>query len=198
MKKGGYVYAYGQKPIPRAGESEVYVARFSAANPGASWKYWDGRAWNNDVTEIMSIGRSTISPHVSKVKDKYLLLSTQLSVACDQGKEVYFSVSEQATGPFNEKKLLYTIDDTLQGHYPFFYSVAAHPEFSRSDAKIKLTSTNREEDLLVTYCINGYAPFREPCHNGRADPDHYRPRGIRIPLKLIVPEGTITCAQTKK
>jgi hypothetical protein len=184
-EKSGYVYAYGQKLIPKTGESEVYIARFRIANPGTRWEYWDGHGWNNNLTKIKSIGRGAISPHVSKVKNKYLLLSTQLSVACDQGKEIYFSLSDQATGPFTSKKLLYTIDDSLQGHYPFFYSVAAHPQFSSASNGKNPPS---EEDLLVTYCINGYEPCIEICQNGRTDPDHYRPRGIRIPLKLIIPD----------
>lgn len=99
----GYVYAYGQKLIPMTGESEVYVARFPEDYPGLPWEFWNGSDWNNDVSDVATIGKGAISPHVSKVNGKYLLLSTQLSVACDQGKEIYASVSEHPAGPFSEK-----------------------------------------------------------------------------------------------
>lgn len=176
-KNSQYVYAYGQKLIPMAGESEVYVARFPQDDPGPPWEFWTGNGWSNNVIDAAVIGKGAVSPNVSKVDDKYVLLSTELSVACDQGKEIYVSVSKYPTGPFSEKKLLYTIDDTLQGHYPFFYSVAAHPQFLNKNGKTK--------DLLVTYCINGYFPCLESCPNGRANPDYYRPRGIRVSLNWI-------------
>jgi hypothetical protein len=180
-ENSGYVYAYGQKLIPMAGESEVFVARFPEDNPGLPWEFWNGSSWNKDVADVAAIGRAAISPHVSKVNGKYLLLSTQLSVACDQGKEIYASVSKHPTGPFSEMEEIYTIDDTLQGHYPFFYSVAAHPQFSGSN----MPDSNGEDELLITYCINGYSPCQEPCSDGRANPDYYRPRGIRVPLERI-------------
>ena len=69
---------------------------------------------------------------------------------------------------------MFTLDDVVQGHYPFFYVPAGHPELS-----------NNQDGLLVTYCINGYAPAISPCVNGRMQPDRYRPRAIRVPLELI-------------
>ena len=146
-ENSGYVYAYGQKLIPMAGESEVYLARFSEDNPGLPWEYWNGSDWNKNVADVAPVGRAAVSPHISKVNGKYLLLSTQLSVACDQGKEIYASVSEHPAGPFPEKEELCTIDDTLQGHYPFFYSVAAHPQFLEGDTP----DSNGDEELLITF-----------------------------------------------
>lgn len=169
----GYVYAYGQRGIPQTIENNIYVARFPAARPNEPWECWDGATWNKDMGRAAPIGKAFVTPHVSKVKNKYLLLSSALSVACDQGKEIYASTSDHPAGPFTERRLIYTIDDTLQGHYPFFYTVVAHPQFINRNG------------LLITYCINGYAPCMEACPNGRADPDHYRPKGIRIPLKRI-------------
>lgn len=175
-----YVYAYGQKLIPMAGGSEVYVARFPSGSP-CYWEFWDGSQWQGDVAQLAVIGKGAISPHISKVKDQYLMLSTELSVACDQGNEIYASVSHSPVGPFSDGEKLYTIDDTLQGHYPFFYSVAAHPQFLGSS----VPGSDDQMDLVVTYCINGYAPCLEPCTDGRANPDHYRPRGIRVPLECL-------------
>jgi hypothetical protein len=37
----------------------------------------------------------------------------------------------------------------------------------------------------VTYSINGYEPCVSACVRGRAIPDHYRPKAIRVPLDQI-------------
>jgi len=172
-ERSGYVYGYGQKNIPQTIENNVYVARFPINNPNTLWECWDGAAWSRDMSKAAAIGQAAVTPHVSKVNNKYLLLSSALSVACDQGKEIFASVSDKITGPFSARKTIYTIDDTLQGHTPFFYTVVAHPQF------------NNKKGLLITYCINGYAPCLEACPGGRAQPDYYRPKGIRVPLKMI-------------
>jgi hypothetical protein len=64
----------------------------------------------------------------------------------------------------------------LQGHYPFFYLPIPHPEY-----------INANDELLLTYSINGYGTCIPSCVNNRFNPTMYRPRGIRIPLKLIDP-----------
>jgi hypothetical protein len=84
------------------------------------------------------------------------------------------STSGRATGPFSTLKKIYTIDDRYRGHSPFFYFPITHPEF-----------INSKNELLVTYSINGYEPCESSCVKGRAIPDHYRPKAIRVPLELI-------------
>jgi hypothetical protein len=104
-------------------------------------------------------------------------------VACDQGKDIYLSVADKPTGPFSPREKILTVDDTVDGHYPFFYSVFAHPEF-----------INDRNELLITYSINGYEPCVPSCVNGRMNPDYYRPRAIRLPLDRKVVPGGANCA----
>jgi hypothetical protein len=47
----------------------------------------------------------------------------------------------------------------------------AHPEWINGDG------------LLITYCINGYEPALPMSVNGRVNPEYYRPRAIRLPVK---------------
>ncbi|MDR1601783.1 MAG: hypothetical protein LBS42_05080 [Tannerella sp.] len=169
----GYVYAYGYKLIYERIQTEVYVARFHADTPVSNWEYWNGKDWTPRVQEVAAISRGAHNPHVSKVGDRYLILTTELSVQCDMGKHIFWAVGDSPTGPFPEQEKLYAIDDTLQGHYPFFYTVAAHPQFINDDG------------LLVTYCINGYEPCLPANVDGRLNPDHYRPRAIRVPLNML-------------
>jgi len=170
---GVHTHAYGSKLVGL--DSMVFVARFKTADPGRDWRYWDGNGWTEDVAKAAVIGRGAApSLHVCKVKNKYVLTISELSVRCDQGKEIYVSISERATGPFSLRKRVFTVDDTVEGHHPFFYLPVAHPEFM-----------DEKGDLLVTYSINGYEPCLKNCVNGRMNPDYYRPKAIRVPLELI-------------
>lgn len=175
--KTDYVYAFGGKLEPATAGSNVYVARFPERDANAPWEFWNGSAWIKDVKQVKTIATAAISPNVVRVKNKYVILSTALSVACDQGKDIFASVGDSPTGPFTNIGSIYTNDDTLQGHHPFFYTVVGHPQF-----------INKKNELLVTYCINGYAPCLDPCDGkmgNRIDPNHYRLKAIRVPLELL-------------
>ncbi|RVT98129.1 DUF4185 domain-containing protein [Mucilaginibacter limnophilus] len=174
VKEGKYVYAYGHN-LNKVGMSEIYVGRFLADKPYTAWQYWDGKAWQADATKAAVIGTTDGgTPMVAKVKNRYVLVGSQLSVGCDQGTEIYMASSASPTGPFSAKKKIHTIDNRVNGHSPFFYLPALHPEF-----------INDKNEILLTYSINGYGNCVEWCINGRANPDHYRLQGVRVPLKLI-------------
>jgi len=143
-----------------------------SSNPERDWTFWDGKQWNVNVTNAAPVGHgASTSVHVCKVKDVFLLTTSAFSVACDQGKEIYMATSKSPTGPFSPLKVIYKLDDLYEGHYPFFYFAVAHPEF-----------INDKNEILVTYSINGYEPCVSSCVKGRAIPDHYRPKAIRVPL----------------
>lgn len=173
VKEGKNIYAFGLKGHGTA--SDVFVARFKAAHPEGDWSFWDGQHWSANVTNAAPIARGTsTSVHVCKVKNTFLLSTTAFSIACDQGKEIYMATSGRPTGPFSALKTIYKLDDVYQGHYPFFYLAVAHPEF-----------INEKNEILVTYSINGYEPCVSACMKGRAIPDHYRPKAIRVSLSDI-------------
>jgi len=174
VRDGEDVFAFGMKG--HGIESDVFVAKFKASRPDAGWAFWDGREWSGTVSNAAPVahGRST-SVHVCKVKDMFFLTTTAFSVACDQGKEIFMATARNPTGPFSSLKSIYTLDDVYQGHYPFFYFAVAHPEF-----------INEKNEILVTYSINGYEPCVSACVKGRAIPDHYRPKAIRVPLDGIL------------
>lgn len=166
----GLIYAFGQKQ--RFTASDVFVARFPANNPEGPWTFWTGKTWDANVTNAARVtqGAST-SVGVCKVGSRFLLLTTEFSVACDQGRAIYISFADRPIGPFSPRTKIFTVDDVVQGHHPFFYLAEAHPEFIQDD------------QLLITYCINGYLPCVPNCVNGRMNPDYYRPRALRLLLK---------------
>lgn len=171
-EEGKYIYAYGSRIEFIHGE--VFAARFPADQP-AEWEFWDGEKWQPNASKAakIAIGASN-NVHVSKINDYYLLLSAEFSVGCDQGKEIFASVSRSATGPFSEPKSIYTLEDTVKGHYPFFYLPVAHPHY-----------INDRHELLITYSINGYEDCVPNCIEGRRDPENYRLRGIRMPVARL-------------
>jgi hypothetical protein len=171
VENGGWVYAFGSKGHGLT--SDVIVARFNAAEP-TNWFFWNGTNWNGAPTNAASIGKANVGVHVCYVRGKYVLTSGSFSVGCDQGRDIFMAVSDKPTGPFSKLKKVWSVDDTYRGHYPFFYIPQAHPEF-----------INDRDEILVTYSINGYEPAVKACVDGRAIADHYRPKAIRVPLKMI-------------
>jgi hypothetical protein len=172
-KAQGCVYAFGEKG--HGITSDVFTARFPINDPTGAWVFWDGNAWTPEAAKAAPVAHGTSSSvNVCRIQGKYLLVSTEFSVACDQGRQIFVSVSDSPTGPFSAPQSIFIIDDAVEGHQPFFYAANAHPEF-----------INEREELLITYCINGYAPCLPSCVDGRSNPDYYRPRGIRLPLRLV-------------
>lgn len=174
-ERAGFVYVYGCKLHLISGK--IYVARFPINNIYSKWKFWDGKGWNEDMSKMASICTApSNSVSICRVKNKYLLFTSEFSVGCDQGKRIFVATSNSLTGPFSSHRAIYSIPDRKEGHSPFFYGVFAHPE-----------DINSKDELLVTYDINGYSKCVTDCVDGRSDPNIYRPRGIRVPLKLIDP-----------
>jgi hypothetical protein len=169
----GNIYAYGQKTNGKMMGRSLYLAKFSRSQHDSDWDFWDGKMWVKDVHKahpLLDDQGNTMS--VNKVKNKYLVLSTEFSIQCDQGKTIYARLSDYPHGPFSEKKAIHVIDEAkYQNHYPFFYMAISHPEL-----------INSKNELLITYSINNYGPCLEGCPKGRMNPDHYRLRGVRVPI----------------
>lgn len=169
----GYMYAFGSRQTFI--EAGVFVARFPANDPNAPWTFWTGTEWSSNIKKIQRItGGATSSVNVVKYNGKYLVFSTEFSLNCDGGTHIYVSVGDSPTGPFSQRKIIYEIPDRFQGHSPLFYVPNAHTELSDAN------------ELLLTYNINGYGDCIDICKGGKMDPDHYRPRAIRIPFKKLI------------
>jgi hypothetical protein len=169
----GFVYVYGTKPNTLG--NDLFVARFPKSNIYNSWEYYNGSGWSTSASTAQKIySEFTSSFNVCKIKNKYVLITTEFSIGCDQGKNIYTQTADNPFGPFKNLKAIWQINDLLQGHYPFFYLANPHTEYD-----------NGKNELLVTYCINGYGTCVNTCIGNRKNPDVYRPQAIRIPYKLI-------------
>jgi hypothetical protein len=167
-----YVYGYGTSFI----YSNLFLARFPINNVAAPWTFWDGTTFNSDVTKAAVIAQGVSNGvSINYVNGKFIIVSTEFSVGCNEGKRIFLSTSSSPVGPFTTAKPIYTITDTTQNDYPFFYAAIIHPEY-----------TNSKGEVLITYAINGY-PGCLPAYNAqyRSNPDWYRLRGVRIPWSVI-------------
>lgn len=170
---GNYTYTWGVQGAFIT--SNIVVARFPKANPKAPWQFWNGTAWDTAIGHIASVGTGASNgAYVAKVRNKYVLVSSEFAVACDGGTRLFAATSDSITGPFSTNKAIYTIEDNDLGHSPFWYGPALHPEYI--DAK---------NEILITYDINCYSSCEPSCINNGFNPDYYRPRGLRVPLDLI-------------
>jgi len=171
----GFCYIYGTKK--NGFGNEVFVVRFQMNGVKGNWQYYSSNGWTNNPGNAKSIYSDfTASFYVCRVKQKYVMISTEFSYGCDQGKNIYVATSDNPYGPFENKHSVWLVDDLLNGHYPFFYLANAHPEFD-----------NGKNELLITYCINGYGTCVNTCFNGRMNPDVYRPKAIRVAYHLLDP-----------
>ena len=170
---GNYIYTWGIQGAFIT--SNIVVARFPKNNPRAHWSFWNGSAWDTAIAHIAPVTTGASNGvYVAKVRNKYVALSTEFSVSCDAGTRIYVATSNSITGPFTNRKVLYTIPDNELGHTPFFYAPALHPEY-----------INSNNEILITYDINTYSTCLPHCINNGFNPDYYRPRGLRVPLALI-------------
>jgi Secretion system C-terminal sorting domain len=181
---GNYIYTWGYKSGFIA--SNIVVARFPKNNPAAPWSFWNGTAWDTATANMATIGNGASNGvYVAKVKNKYVLVSTEFSIGCDGGTHIYVATSDSITGPFTANKALYTITDNDLGHTPFFYGPSIHPEY-----------INSKNEILISYDINCYTNCEPSCINNGFNPDYYRPRGLRVPLALI-DSSLVNCDTTQ-
>jgi hypothetical protein len=171
----GYVYSFGSQATGFGYSNNIHVARFPANNP-QSWTFWDGANWNSTpVTGTAAriaegLGNNTIS----YVNGKYIFLTMDQGFNCDAARNVYISTATSPTGPYTTRKLVYTINEYINGQYARYYTPAIHPEFN-----------NGHDELLITYCLNYSACGGNACQDGFMDPYFYRVKGVRVPYSLF-------------
>ncbi|GAA4808614.1 hypothetical protein GCM10023231_42370 [Olivibacter ginsenosidimutans] len=171
----GYVYAFGSEAVGFGYETYLHVARFRQEDP-QQWSFFDGTSWTSNpvkgAASKIADGLGTLS--ISYLNGKYILLTMDQGFNCDAKRNIYMATADSPTGPFTERKLVYTINEYFYGQYARYYTPAIHPQFD-----------NGRNELLVTYCLNYSACGLSECQGGGIDPYYYRIKGIRVPYELI-------------
>lgn len=171
----GYVYAFGSESVGFGYESYIHVARFPVSNP-QQWEFYNGSSWTaTPVTGAVSkVAEGLGSSSVAYLNGKYILMTMDQGFNCDASRQIYLSTADSPTGPFTERKAVYTISEYFYGQYARYYTPAIHPHFD-----------NGRNELLLTYCLNYSACGVSECQEGFIDPYYYRVKGIRVPYELI-------------
>jgi len=161
LEEKDYTYVYGAK------ESKPHVARFKAGDVESPWEFYTSTGWSSDPAESVPMPDIEVSEQFSviKIKNKYVLI-TQTGVFLSPG--IYSFVSDKPYGSWNKKTLLYTTPIPESNKNLFTYNAMAHPQFMK-DGK-----------LLISYNTNSFI-----LEDHFRDADIYRPRFIRVPLKMI-------------
>ncbi len=157
-----FTYIYG------AGNGKPFAARYPAGDIGKPWAFYTGSEWSNDPHDAAPMGGFHVSEQfsVSLIRGEYVLITQEGFLST----EIYAYTSKTPVGPWGDRTLLYNTPVPEGSKTIFTYNALAHPEFIKDDA------------LLVSYNMNT-SDLSEHFRNA----DIYRPRFIRVPLKLIDP-----------
>lgn len=181
---GNLGYAYGTFTDDFGG-TNLLVARFDVKSP-SNWTFWNGSDWvvtpsdgNSSAAQLTVNGKKSVAANssVAYINGKYVLVEMDFGYLCpdpNQPHNIYISTSTNPTGPFINKKRVYTIQDKINGVLANHYVINIHPQFN-----------NSHNELLVTYCLNysgcsGVAG----CTGGRTDPYYYQAKAVRIPYSI--------------
>ncbi|MBK7762701.1 MAG: hypothetical protein IPI46_04925 [Bacteroidetes bacterium] len=171
----GFCYVYGIYRPDTLADNALYVARFPMNDIHSKWQYYAHNDWV-DVASAAQIIAYVPGENFSvrKIKSRYVLLTQAYGKACNKGTEIYAQSGANPWGDFLNYHLIHTIGDSLGVVTPVCYGVTLHPQYLNSD-----------NEVLITYSINGYGTCIPTCTSGYDNPDYYRIRTLRVGLKKI-------------
>lgn len=173
---------------------EPFVARtLIGTNILTPYQFYTGNSWSFDPNLAVPISIDPVSPGYSVIvmNDKYYLVTQENGyLTCGMGRDIYTYESDNPWGPFSDKTLVYTLEDTFNGQYLLTYNAQAHPSFTEN------------QELLISYNLNDWVDTIAPdicpsqcmdIWHDRLDADTYRPKFIRVPfstgVSVDVPES---------
>ncbi len=133
----GYIYIYG--PESTTYNKYIHVARTPKNNPLSSVTYYNGTNWVGDSSKSVRL-QDGVSESFSVFKNegKYYLLSQGNLLS----KDIYLWDMQSPSGPFTNKRFVFTTPAKIGTTNIVTYNATAHPEF------------NQNNQLLVGYCTN--------------------------------------------
>ncbi|MFZ5938994.1 MAG: DUF5005 domain-containing protein [Bacteroidota bacterium] len=157
-----FTYVYG------AGGGKPNAARYTPGEVLGSWEYFTGEGWTADPSLARPMAEIQGSEQFSVFREgeSYILI-TQMGGFSD---EICSFTSATPFGPWGNRKLLYKTPLPRESNMNIFtYNAVAHPEKTRNG------------ELLISYNMNSMA-----LEDHYRDESIYRPRFIRVPLKMIL------------
>ena len=163
LEEEDFTYIYG------AHKGRPHVARYPAGDVSGPWEFYTGKRWTHDPAFSKPMGKMHASEQftVLKIKEKYVYITQMESFS----RDICSFTSPTPYGPWGNKTLLYTTPIPGEDKNLITYNAIAHPQFTNGDR------------ILVSYNMNSFV-LEDHFRNA----DIYRPRFIRVPLKLMDPE----------
>lgn len=172
----GFCYVYGLKNLKPTGENDVCLARFPMNNPYSTWVFYAKNQWINYAQNAIPVTQIPAENFtIRKIRNQFVLITQDAAFMCNQGTHIYSEIASYPYGPFLNHTQIYTIQDKIGTVTSATKQPTIHPEFTSND------------ELLVTYSIDGFDPCQSTCNNNEDEPDYHRIKAIRVPLKSINP-----------
>jgi hypothetical protein len=166
----GWLYAYGtaRSAEPGVFGNSLHVARVRPDDllDLSSWRYWDGTTWQRSADRATALvpaeGGVSQTLSVFTHGGRWYALSKRDG---DLGDQLVFWTSPGPTGPFTPTDPVATVPtDTATGEVT--YMPLAHPEILPRPGTVVASYSRNNVDFSVI----------------AADPRHYRPEFLRLPL----------------
>jgi hypothetical protein len=172
---GGVLYIFGVDDTdPRA--KRLMLARVA---PGRieeldQWQFCAGAdRWSNRVSDAVPIAHDlaselSVDAYVANGRRTLLLVYSEPAF----GRRILVRTAAAPEGPWSDPVAVYTVPGLDRGKSYFTYAAKGHLHLSRPG------------ELLVTYVINSNSFW-----DMAADAEIYRPRFVRVPLDLVLPDS---------
>ena len=158
-----YTYIYG------LGNGKPYAARAASGSIYGQWEFYTAEGWSKNHENCTPIADIDGSEQFSilKWKGKYIFI-TQLGGLSDQ---ICSFTSDKPFSDWGNKQVIYKTPLLPENNKNIFtYNAVAHPQFIENNS------------ILVSYNTNSFE-----LEDHFKDAGIYRPRFIRVPLKIIDP-----------
>ncbi|HNB80471.1 MAG TPA: hypothetical protein PLP14_00120 [Chitinophagaceae bacterium] len=170
----GFCYVYGLYRPDTLADNALYCARFPMNDLQAKWQYYAENDWVDPPSSALPVAWVPAENFsLRKIQNRYMLLTRELGKACNKGRKIYARSSSNPFGTFLNEHLVYEIGDSLGVVTPVCSDIALHPQWLQNG------------EVLLTYSIWGYGTCIPTCQSGFDNPDFYRIRTLRIPLKKL-------------
>jgi len=193
----GYAYVFGSRGLGFGYSLQIFVARFSQADPFNNWTFWDGSTWTNkppttdaEYTKAKLFEGTGASAAVSYVNGKFVLITLDQGFWVTTSRFVRGTVSASPTSKFAASKKLYNINEYTYGTQARYYSPNVHPQFKNENDELLFTyslnfNADDKQDITVNASgekiVNGVSVVKGPY----IDPYFYRVKGVRVPYSVL-------------
>lgn len=160
LEDGDYIYIYGTISDNKAFSADVHVARAKLENKELTgFEYWNGTEWDANPKNTKKL-EGTNHPvaeqfNVVKLHDKYVLVAQDRYTM----KDIYSYASDSPTGPFENEKLILTVDEpNYESDQMMTYNTMVHPQYIKDDKVLMCYNVNTHDLDKVAVKASVYRP----------------------------------------